>query len=141
MSGKLCIWCQFRPTEWSTCNHTPGAGWAIKSMQDSRDKIVNGEVKRQEDKEGIVEKLLVDAMPVEYFFNYYMPKLVWVINYYCEMTVQKCTMIIVHVKLYTYIAASTPIMIRIIFFHIKQLLIDINDMLKLFIFNHYHVDK
>ena len=26
MSGKLCIWCQFRPTEWSTCNHTHGAG-------------------------------------------------------------------------------------------------------------------
>ena len=110
-------------------------------MQDSRDKIVNGEVKRQEDKEGIVEKLLVDAMPVEYFFNYYMPKLVWVINYYCEMTVQKCTMIIVHVKLYTYSAATSPIRIRMLFFHIKWLLYDTNNKLKVLIFTHYHVDK
>ena len=110
-------------------------------MQDSRNKIVNGEVKRQEDKEGIVEKLLVDAMPVEYFFNYYMPKLVWVINYYCEMTVQKCTMIIVHVKLYTYSAATSPIRIGILFFHIKWLLYDTNNKLKVIIFNHYHVDK
>ena len=67
MSGKWCVWCQLGPTEWGVSGHNNGEEWTIEKMNDLRCQIVRNEVvDTPGNKKGIVEKPLIDAIPVDH---------------------------------------------------------------------------
>ena len=47
-------------------NHVPGDGWTIKKMQPLREKIISGDVNTPVGKKGIVEKPLINTIPVDH---------------------------------------------------------------------------
>ena len=67
MSGKWCVWCQLGPTEWGVSGHNNGEEWTIEKMNDLRCQIVRNEVvDTPGNKKSIVEKILIDAIPVDH---------------------------------------------------------------------------
>ena len=80
MSGKWCVWCQLGPSEWSMPSYVPGDGWTIKKMQTLREKIINGDVNTPSEKKGIVEKPLINTIPVDHIIFSLLHAQIWMDN-------------------------------------------------------------